>query len=86
MESGFHVSPGLASPSLLAPPLIGVLGLAPVARCGERMLLTSVSGLTRDRGVCRHGEPYWVFSRICYIEQTQINIMWLMLNSKGLNE
>lgn len=42
---------------------MGVLGRAPAPR-GVISWLTSVSGLTCERGDWRHGWPYWVFSRI----------------------
>lgn len=41
-----------------------VLGLVPPVALLPRMLLTSVSGLMRDRGCCCHARSYLVFSRI----------------------
>ena len=49
--------PGLKSAGRVTP-FSGVLGLAPVPVRGVMIWLTSVSGLTRDLGVCRQGEPY----------------------------
>ena len=53
----------------------GVRGRAPLPALGVMMLRTSVSGLTRERGVCRQGVEYCVFSRICHTQTARVNML-----------